>query len=322
LIPGFVLGLPLLHYALTQPFFFWERVLTRIGESEATYAGSPLIIFLQNQVNALLMFNWSDGTAWFLGVPGRPALDVVSAVLLVMGIFFLLARYLRQHCWLDLFVLLAIPLLMLPSSLAIAFPIENPATNRTSGAFPIVFVVVAIGAIALLDVFKSRLSRWSYQFLVLPCAGLLLVGSMVQNYQLTFVEYPTQYRLAAQNASEIGALVSAFAHSVGSYSEAYVVPYPYWVDTRLVGMYAGNPTQDYALPPSSLQALDSAGNPLLVIFNKDDQDTGRILQSKFPSGRVQRFLSKIPGHDFFFYFVPGSPSPPAGSPSGSAASSP
>ncbi len=311
-IPAFVLGLPLLHYATSNPFIFWERTLTRIGESEAAYPGNPLVIFLQNQVNALLMFNWSGGTAWFLGIPGRPALDVVSAVLFILGAFFLLARYLRQRNWLDLFVLVAIPLLMLPSSLAIAFPLENPAMNRTSGAFPIVFVVAAIGAVMLLDTLQAHLSKRTYRFLVLPCAGLLLVGSIAQNYFLTFDQYPGQYRLAAQNASEIGALVSAFAHSVGSYPDAYVVPYPYWVDTRLVGMYAGDPTRDYALPRDSLETLTPAGEPLLVIFNKDDHDTLNVLAARFPSGRLQRFTSQVAGHDFFLYFIPGSPTQSGG----------
>ncbi|MGA2111236.1 MAG: glycosyltransferase family 39 protein [Anaerolineales bacterium] len=321
-VPAFVLGLPLLHYAMNNPFVFWERTLTRIGQSEATYPGNPILLFVQNQINALLMFNWSDGTAWFLGVPGRPALDIVSAALLVLGLFFLLGRYLRHRNWLDLFLLFSIPLLMLPSSLAIAFPIENPAENRTSGVYPIVFVVVAIGAVMLLDTLKGRLSQWSYRFLVLPCAGLLFMGAMVQNYQITFEQYPTQYRLAAQNASEIGALVEAFARSVGDYQDAYVIPYPYWVDTRLVGMYGGDPSRDFALPPASLQTLNPEGQPLLIVFNRNDRDTLKVVSSRFPSGRLQRFASKVPDHDFFYYFVPGSPTQSAGQSAGSASSSP
>lgn len=321
-VPAFVLAVPLLHYAMNNPFVFWERTLTRIGESEVTYPGSPVMILLQNQINALLMFNWSSGTAWFLGVPGRPALDVLSAALLVLGVFFLGARYLRQRNWLDLFLILSIPLLMLPSSLAIAFPIENPAENRTSGVFPIVFVVVAIAAVMLLDTLKTHLSRRSYRFLVVPCASLLFFCSMVQNYQLTFVQYPAQYRLAAQNASEIGALVEDFAHSVGGYQDAYVIPFPFWVDTRLVGMYGGDPSRDFALPPDSLKTLTSSGKPLLLVFNLNDKDTLKVLSARFPSGRLQRFASKVQGHDFFFYFVPGTPSQSPAQPSGTPSASP
>jgi hypothetical protein len=85
------------------------------------------------------------------------------------------------------------------------------------------------------------------------------------------------------------------------------VPYIYWADTRLVGMYAGDPARDYALPRDALETLDPAGEPLLVIFHRDDEQTMRLLEERFPAGRLDRYTSRIPDHDFLFYFVPGVP---------------
>jgi hypothetical protein len=296
-----------MRYAFDNPELFWGRTFTRIGQEELPYAQSPWLILLSNTWNSLVMFNWDGGDAWILGVPRRPALDVISAALFALGVVFLVARYVRRRHWQDLVVLLAIPMLLLPSTLSLAFPGENPALNRSSGAVPFVFLLPALAVIVLYDSLRPQFAGRRYSVV----AGLLLViglgASLAQNIDLTFVRYVAQYRHAAQNASEIGALVDDFAHSVGEYGEAYVVPYVYWADTRLVGMYAGDPTRDYALTREALATLDPKGQPVLVVFHRDDEETQRLLEQRFPTGRLDRYTSRIPDHDFLYYFVPGTP---------------
>ena len=97
------------------------------------------------------MFNWDDGEIWVHSVTHRPALDVVSASLFLIGVVLLLIRYIRKRHWLDLFLLLSIPLLSMPSILSLAFPGENPALNRAGGAYVPVFVVVALALDGLGD---------------------------------------------------------------------------------------------------------------------------------------------------------------------------
>ena len=53
--------------------------------------------------------------------------------------------------------------------------------------------------------------------------------------------------LSTVEVPQIGQVIRGFADSVGDADDAYVIPYPYWVDTRLVGINAGYPTTDYAL---------------------------------------------------------------------------
>ena len=300
-----VIALPLMRYAFDSPDLFWGRTITRLGQEEMPYSQNPLVILLSNGLNSLLMFNWYGGNAWILGVPGRPTLDVVSAVLFAFGVLFLLARYVRRRKWEDLVVMLAIPMLLLPSTLAIAFPVENPALNRSSGAVPFVFLLPAFAVFVLLDSLRRHYHRRSFGWAAGALLALALAASLAQNIQVTFVRYVKQYRHAAQNASEIGGLISDFAHSVGRYEEAYVVPHIFWADTRLVGMYAGDPARDYAITLEALAGLDPADQPLLVVFHRDDQETLQLLESRFPSGRVDRYTSRIPDHDFLFYFVPG-----------------
>ncbi len=304
-----VIALPLMRYAFDYPDLFWGRTITRLGQEELPYAQNPLLILLSNSLHSALMFNWDGGNAWILGIPGRPALDVASAVLFAFGAFFLLARYVRRRQWEDLVVMLAIPMLLLPSTLALAFPVENPALNRSSGAIPFVFLLPAFAVTVLFDSLHRHFNPKRLGWVAGAVLALVLAGSLVQNTQLTFVRYVEQYQHAAQNASEIGALVNDFAHSVGSYDEAFVVPYTFWADTRLVGIYAGDPTRDYAITVEALSALEPANQPLLVVFHRDDTGTQELLESRFPTGRLHRYTSRIPDHDFLYYFVPGAPVP-------------
>ena len=76
----------------------------------------------------------------------RPAFDIVTAALFLIGVVLILVRYIRNRHWLDAFLLVSIPLLLMPSILSLAFPGENPALNRAGGAYVPAFV---IGAMAL-----------------------------------------------------------------------------------------------------------------------------------------------------------------------------
>jgi hypothetical protein len=129
-----VLFLPLLRYSLEDPEMFVFRSFTRLGSVERPLPGPAWQIFLGNLWKATIMFTWDNGEIWVHSVTHRPALDVVSAALFSLGVVLLIVRYLRKRQWFDLFLLLSVPLFMLPSILSLAFPAENPSLNRTGGA--------------------------------------------------------------------------------------------------------------------------------------------------------------------------------------------
>jgi hypothetical protein len=137
---GFI---PLLRYIanpVNREMFFY-RTFTRTGSLEQPLPGNPLEIFLSNTWNAMRMFGWDGGDVWTVSVPHHPALDAVSAALCYLGMGLVFLRYIRKRSWLDLFLLLSIPMLMLPSILSLAFPQENPVLSRTSGAIIPVFIM-------------------------------------------------------------------------------------------------------------------------------------------------------------------------------------
>ncbi|MBN1303840.1 MAG: glycosyltransferase family 39 protein [Anaerolineales bacterium] len=306
-----LLFLPLLSYSLENPNQFAYRAFSRLGTIETDYQGPWWQILLSNVVKGLLMLNVDNGGIWVNSVPGRPALGVVSGVFFLMGVVLLLARYLRHRDWRDLFLLLAVPVLQLPSTLSLAYPGENPALNRASGVTVVVFVIVALA----LDGLVAGLERWrklsAGKVLAWSLVGLLLFYASVQNYQLVFDKFARQFRLGAWNSSEMGAVINSFEQENGTTDTVWIVPYPHWVDTRLPGVWAGIPDRDFAVWQYNLEStLAEPGEKMFLVkanlenpeFN--DQTSLDILQELYPNGELRLYDSSVPGHDFWIFTVP------------------
>lgn len=299
--------LPLFRYMVANPEMFGYRAFTRIGTIEREFPAPAGLIFLSNLWKASVMFFWDNGSIWVHSVTGRPALDVVTAALFACGVVLLLFRYLRRRNWVDLFLLLSIPLLMLPSILSLAFPDENPSLNRSGGALVPVFVVAALAFEGLLSSLSRRLTSSWGRLLVTLFGFLLLSTSVSQNYDLVFRQYRQQFMAGAWNTSEIGAVIRGFATSIGDADTAYVVPTAHWVDTRLVGINAGYPRKDYALWPDQFDLTLEQPGAKLFVLKPENLDGLRALREIYPEGRVQYHLSpKHPGKDFLLYLVPPS----------------
>jgi hypothetical protein len=301
-----VVFLPLVRVMMDPELgsLFMMRTLSRISGTEAPLPSPAWQIFLQNLWNGITMFFYSNGETWVHSIPYRPALGVVSASLFFLGCVFLVVRYFRQRNWLDLFLLVSIPLLLMPSVLSLAFPRENPSLNRTGGAIVPVFLIVGLSLDGLLT---GLAARWKSSTGKVAAWGLvlfLLAWSSFQNYDLVFNQYFQEFRMSAWNTSEMGQVIRGFADSVGSLDSAWVIPYPYWADTRLVGINAGYPTKDYAIPREKLAETLATPGPKLFIFNLEDQETLIRLHSLYPQGWLQEYKSKVPTKDFLIYFVP------------------
>lgn len=249
------------------------------------------------------MFFWSDGQIWVHSVTNSPALDIISAVLYYLGVVLLLVRYIRRRTWQDLFLLISVPLLMMPSILSLAFPDENPALNRAAGAFIPVFLIVAIALDGLMTTLEKRISSRRGIRFAWGLVAILICLSALQNYDLVFKQYQRAYVLSSWNTSEMGKAVRDFGDLYGSTDTAYVVPFPYWVDTRLVGMNAGDPTRDYAILPEQISLTLNDPRPKMFIVNPDDQDDLGLLHQLFPQGSLSTYISKV-NKNFYIYMVP------------------
>jgi hypothetical protein len=299
-----IVFLPLLRVVADIPEAFFYRMMTRVSDTERAFSGNPLAIFGSNVLKGLGMFGWDNGEIWAITLTHRPELDWVTGALFTIGVAITLVRYIRKRNWQDLFILISIVVLMLPSTLSIAFPNENPAPNRAIGAIVPVFTLAAIPLAAIPEWVKSRWkdrrANWIGRFVML---GLLMIV-LVTNYSLTFDEFATHIREVHLNTSDAGKVIRAFAETTGTYDTAHVIPFPYWVDTRLVGIVAGQGVTDFATWPDELEGLIAEPRPQLFILHITDTDSLELLQSLFPGGTVNRWEADIDSRDFIIYSVP------------------
>ena len=293
---------PLLRYSLAHPDIVGYRAMTRLTSTESALPGPVWQIFLSNLYKGLLTFNWDNGNIWVHSLPGRPALDVVTGALFVIGILLLTVRYVRQRDWRDLLLLVSIPILILPSVLSLAFPGENPSLNRTGGAAVAVFVVSALA----LDGFVSSLSgvrSGKRVFIAYGLTGLLFAVSAFQNYDIVFNKFDANFKLGAWNTSEMGGVISEFRDKYGETDSVWIVPFPYWVDTRLPGIWAGIPNRDFALWPKDFAETLSVPAPKLIMYRVDDLQTENALKQLYPNGVFTRYVSSYPGKDFMVLMI-------------------
>lgn len=295
--------LPLLRYALGHWGRFSYRMSTRMTGLERAIPGNPFQIFLSNLSKSLVMFQWDNGEIWVHSIPGRPALGVISAGLFTLGVVLVIVRYVRKRSWIDLSLLLSIPILMLPSVLAIAFPNENPSLNRSGGALIPVFLLVGMALDSLWITLRNRYPNRSGKILAGAAALLVVLMSARINADLVFNQYYHQFRHKSWNTSELGEVITQFADTIGSYQQAWVVPYPHWVDTRLVGIHVEDKVVDYALWREDLGRTTEVDPPKLFLVKPEDQETLDELRDLYPDGVVSVYRTFDPSRNFILYTV-------------------
>lgn len=291
---------PLMRYWISRPDLFGYRAFSRLGNVETELPGPAWQIFASNLYKGLLMFNWDDGQIWVHSVTNRPALDLITAALFLLGVVFLIVRYIRQRDWRDLLLLISIPILIMPSVLSLAYPAENPALNRAGGAS---IPVILIAALALDGFITSFGPEGKRKFIAYALTGVMLATSAFFNYDLVFHQFSEPYKMAAWNTSEMGRVISDFRDKYGRTDTVWIVPYPYWVDTRLPGVWAGIPNRDFALFQDRLADSLAFPSPKLFIYWEVDAETERILRDLYPNGIVTRYTSEFEGKDFYMFLV-------------------
>jgi hypothetical protein len=138
-----------------------------------------------------------------------------------------------------------------------------------------------------------------------------LFASAVQNFGLVFNVFDSDYRLGSWNSSEMGAIIKQFGLINGETDTVWIVPYPFWVDTRLPGVWAGIPNRDFAMFPDNLpDTLKLTGPKLFIVKanvqdpNSNDQKSLDLLKQLYPQGSLSLHRSSVEGHDFWIYSVP------------------
>jgi hypothetical protein len=296
---GFV---PLLRYSVEEADGFWARSKARVLEGDGQ-SFNLAARFLENAWNALRMFHYRGDEVWVNTLPYDPVVDRVTGALLIVGVAIMLAAVMRRWRAAELTLLLALPVLLLPSILALAWPRENPSVVRASGALPVLFVVVAL---PLWSLTQATGRRWQWEGSrarqALGAASLAAVVVIVaqQNASIYFGPYAEQYLERSNNSSEIAQAIQRHADEIDGIEHAFLLLWPHWVDTRAVGINMGAPRWHNVLTSARLvndAGLDPA--PRLVVLPLAADDDLATLQASWPDARTVMVSSRIPAKSFY-----------------------
>ena len=300
--------LPLLRYSIQDPAGYAGRMISRLGTSGAVPPAQLLSTFAVNSFDALSMFSWSAGVVWVTSVPDYPALSIIAGAFFYAGAVLILLRYVYNRRWMDIFLLLSIPILLLPSILSLAYPGENPNLYRTGGAAVPVFLIIGLAFDSLMSGLEERFSPAWGSSLAWGIFTALFIMSAILNYDLVFNKYYEQYRLSAQNTSEMGEVIRGFVDTGGDPGSVWVMGYPHWADTRLVSINAGYPFTDFALFTDQIGDTRQSPDPKLFIVHPEDKTSIDTLLKFYEDGWFQRYNAAVQAKDFLIYFVPGNES--------------
>ena len=186
-IPGLILALALSAtvflpqglFALRHPESFMERA-QEVTIANPTLNGDNLgQALLDSTLSSLGMFAIQGHRAADLNIPGRPFFDPVSALLMLLGLA-LVARRFRQPAYGLLIIWIVI--MFVPVVLAVK---GSPNFVRVSGVAPALFVLPALGAVRIWEVWEARMPvviRALPVFLV----TLAFVGGSIHTYHAYF----------------------------------------------------------------------------------------------------------------------------------------
>ncbi len=300
-----IVFLPLLRYMFDHPDAFWFRVGSRVLGERGRTAQHVFATFADNNLDALLMFNWHGDSVFANTIPGSPVLAPVAASMLVVGAAVLLIALSRRGDRRTVYMGIMIFVMLLPSTLAIAFPEENPSVVRAGSVAPLVAIVAAVGLAPLIE------TLWGdgTQTARLALAGIVIVGLVgieaAYAHNWYFNRYDEQYRRSAWNTREMGAALEAWIEAGGAPDHFYHVVYPFWADTRAIGMNAGLLTWENAIidPGAGLRRQFADPAPKQYLLNPRDEDTLALLVGMYPEGRwtlVQSAQTGM-GKDFILF---------------------
>jgi len=220
-----LVALPMLRYMLVDGRErFWFRPLTRVSEAEKALPGPPLSIFLDNLWRTAGMFHVQGDVVFRTNIPGDPHLDIVVGTLFLVGLPLVLWRWRRGG---NALLLVFFVLLLLPTSLALAFPHEVPGAVRGGGAMATVMLFPAVAVVLvwrrLGEMWPVLRSPWGWGGLL---AALALSSGLI-NAHLCFVEYPKG--LPEENYPLFRNIARAI-DEFGDDGPVYLKTIPFWDD--------------------------------------------------------------------------------------------
>lgn len=306
-----IVFVPLGRYALEHWEMFWSRASGRLtaddpGKSALGELIHQLPTFVENNWNAVLGFNWRGDSTWVNGVHFAPMLDLITGALFLAGLVTILAAVVLRRDARAGFVVAAIPILLLSSTLAVAFPLENPNVAREGPLAPIVFTIAALPLAMLSTRLRNGLGSWRAYFVAVPAITSLIATAALLSFDQYFHDFDRQARAAVPNTIEIATAIRGAAVVGVSPADAYIIDMPHWLDARNIGIALDDigwwPAHSVRVgEPLPAQPADRS---MLFILNHNDTERLDEVTRAFPSGHVTVYPAELPSQAFVVVWVP------------------
>jgi hypothetical protein len=102
----------------------------------------------------------------------------------------------------------------------------------------------------------------------------------------------------------MGLLMKDFMKKGGSPDQAWIIPYPFWADTRLPLFWAGTVYRgESAITTDKLPETLALPGAKLFMFNMNDTATMEVLRSLYPDGVLTVYQAKVPTKNFYVFRV-------------------
>lgn len=315
--------LPLLHYWTESPENYMRRANTRLfgdmpttGEERAAFLLESVPVLLSNIRQTALMFHYLGDNTWVSGLAQEPAMDPATAAFMLLGVAAWLALVLRSRDPVFFFVPVYLFAMLLPTALALSFPIEVPSFIRASGAIPPSYLIAALPVAVFCRRLRTSFSGRAGFIIAAAFAVGLLLAANHYNTRLYFGEFTDNYARASHPQAQAGRILRGFAESDGGYGNAFVLTSPHWWDIRAIGIEAGLMFWDSGGDVSQLPQLLERGlwregkfrlqpeRDLLFFYSRGNEDALPLLSAWFPNGRPMEIAVQPAHNSFFIYRAP------------------
>ncbi|MEX2161661.1 MAG: glycosyltransferase family 39 protein [Anaerolineales bacterium] len=255
-------------------------------------AGDIVAVLAGNIVHALGAYFVRGDMISRVNPLSLPHLDVISSILLIIGIAYWLGPRRRRY---GLMLLIPFIVLHIPSILTLNAPDDVPSATRTLGAAPIAYVLVAGGLMQAYEWARGAASRK----VAAGLAATLLAGITFLNLNNYFVHYLNN--LPYQNTS-VARLITEYADLLPPDTQIYLagccwesgMPEPLSIEQEMA-----RPENLHAIQPEDLSCfgLDAMlAAPTVVIWSyKNDLPNPELwaCAERFP-GQLYTALSGLP----------------------------
>ena len=171
---------PLLIYFALHPDHFFTRSSDLSIFNPNRNQGGPLVAFLRNTWQHLLVLGFLHDTKWYRDIAGQPMLNLWEAFFFWLGAGMAAWRWQRRPAY--RLLLLWLIIMLLPAFLARS-PV--PDTLRMIGAAPTIYLLVAVGMWEALQFLRLRFLREFYDRAGIA-VGILIGGLILTQGALTY----------------------------------------------------------------------------------------------------------------------------------------